>query len=99
MRAPFVRAVPAVLGAFGGRVCRTFSIRGAARQISSQTYVTNLVSNLCASAFRPYPEMLPRLYRARLSLLAPNVAYFARLRYLAVENEGGPARNQVVFIK
>lgn len=103
MRAPFVRAVLVVLGAFGGRVCRTFSIRGAARQISSQTYATNLVSslasNLCASASRPYPEMLPRLYRARLSLLAPNVAYLARLRYLAVENEGGPARNQVVFIK
>ena len=73
VRAPFVRAVLVVLGAFGGRVRRTFSIRGAARQISSQTYVTNLVSslasNLCASAFRPYPEMLPRLYRARLSLL------------------------------
>lgn len=27
-------------------------------------------------------------YRTRLSLLAPNVAYLARLRYLAVENEG-----------
>ena len=100
---PFARAAPVVLGDFGGCVCRTFSIRGAARQISSQTYATNLVSslasNLCASASRPYPEMLPRLYRARLSLLAPNVAYLARLRYLAVENEGGPARNQVVFIK
>ena len=73
MRAPFVRAVLVVLGAFGGRVCRTFSSRGAARQTSSQTYATNLVSSLasslCASASRPYPKMLPRLYRARLSLL------------------------------
>ena len=73
MRAPFVRAVLVVLGAFGGCVCRTFSSRGAARQASSQTYATNLVSSLasslCASASRPYPKMLPRLYRARLSLL------------------------------
>lgn len=48
----------------------------------------NLASNLCAAASRPYPEMQPHLYRTRLSLLAPNVAYLARLRYLAVENEG-----------
>lgn len=90
--APFARAAPVVLGDFGGCVCRTFSSRGAARQTSSQTYATNLVSSLasslCASASRPYPKMLPRLYRARLSLLPPNVAYLARLRYLVVENEG-----------
>lgn len=64
----------------------------AALQTSSQTYATNLasslVSSLCAPASRPYPEMQPHLYRTRLSLLAPNVAYLARLRYLAVENEG-----------
>lgn len=92
MRAPFACAAPVVLGDFGGCVCRTFSSRGAARQTSSQTYATDLVSSLasslCASASRPYPEMQPHLYRTRLSLLAPNVAYLARLRYLAVENEG-----------
>lgn len=64
----------------------------AALQTSSQTYATNLasslVSSLCAPASRPYPEMQPHLYRTRLSLLAPNVAYLARLRYLAVESEG-----------
>lgn len=32
--------------------------------------------------------MQPHLYRIRLSLLAPNVAYLAHLRYLAVESEG-----------
>lgn len=48
----------------------------------------SFVSSLCAPASRPYPEMQPHLYRTRLSLLAPNVAYLARLRYLAVENEG-----------
>lgn len=64
----------------------------AALQTSSQTYATNLasslVSSLCAPASRPYPEMQPHLYRIRLSLLAPNVAYLAHLRYLAVESEG-----------
>ena len=60
----------------------------AALQTSPQTYATSLVSSLCAPASRPYPEMQPHLYRTRLSLLAPNVAYLARLRYLAVENEG-----------
>lgn len=45
---------------------------------SSQAYARPLLD----------PEMQPHLYRTRLSLLAPNVAYLARLRYLAVENEG-----------
>lgn len=56
----------------------------------------NLASNLCheprlkpmRARFSTLPRMQPHLYRTRLSLLAPNVAYLARLRYLAVENEG-----------
>lgn len=69
-------------------VRRTVLVCGAALQTSPQTYATSFVSSLCAPASRPYPEMQPHLYRTRLPLLAPNVAYLARLRYLAVENEG-----------
>lgn len=75
-------------GAPAAVVRRTVLVCGAALQTSPQTYATSLVSSLCAPASRPYPEMQPHLYRTRLSLLAPNVAYLARLRYLAVENEG-----------
>lgn len=86
----------AVRSRFAGCVRRLWWARllrlSAALQTSSQTYATNLasslVSSLCAPASRPYPEMQPHLYRIRLSLLAPNVAYLASLRYLAVENEG-----------
>ena len=82
-----LRSSPLV-GASAAVVRRTISVCGAALQTSPQTYATSLVSSLCAPASRPYPEMQPHLYRTRLSLLAPNVAYLARLRYLAVENEG-----------
>lgn len=82
-----LRSSPLV-GASAAVVRRTISVCGAALQTSSQTYATNLVSSLCAPVSRPYPEMQPHLYRTRLSLLAPNVAYLASLRYLAVENEG-----------
>lgn len=81
-----------LVGASAAVVRRTISVCGAALQTSSQTYATNLASSLasslCAPVSRPYPEMQPHLYRIRLSLLAPNVAYLAHLRYLAVENEG-----------
>lgn len=77
-----------LVGASAAVVRRTVLVCGAALQTSPQTYATSLVSSLCAPASRPYPEMQPHLYRTRLSLLAPNVAYLARLRYLAVENEG-----------
>lgn len=82
-----LRSSPLV-GASAAVVRRTISVCGAALQTSSQTYATNLVSSLCAPVSRPYPEMQPHLYRTRLSLLVPNVAYLARLRYLAIENEG-----------
>ena len=62
-------ATPVALGAFDVRVRRTFPVRGAALQTLSQTYATNLASSLCAPASRPYPEILPHLYRTRLSLL------------------------------
>lgn len=81
-----------LVGASAAVVRRTVLVCGAALQTSSQTYATNLASSLasslCAPVSRPYPEMQPHLYRIRLSLLAPNVAYLAHLRYLAVENEG-----------
>lgn len=86
--APFARATSVALGASAAVVRRTVLVCGAALQTSPQTYATSLVSSLCAPASRPYPEMQPYLYRTRLSLLAPNVAYLAHLRYLAVESEG-----------
>lgn len=82
-----LRSSPLV-GASAAVVRRTILVCGAALQTSSQTYATNLASSLCAPVSRPYPEMQPHLYRIRLSLLAPNVAYLAHLRYLAVESEG-----------
>ena len=90
---PNMSAVRSRFAGCAGRVCcgcppHCFGLRSPALQTSPQTYATSLVSSLCAPASRPYPEMQPHLYRTRLSLLAPNVAYLARLRYLAVENEG-----------
>ena len=66
--APFARAMSVALGAFDVRVRRTFSVRGAALQTSSQTYATNLASSLasslCAPASRPYPEIYSLTYTA-----------------------------------
>ena len=88
-----------MVGVSAAIVCCTFGPWSCAANGYSELR-PGLRSSL-VSILLPRTRLEPRLkpMPPRFSILPRNVAYLARLQFFADENEGGSARNRVVFIK